>query len=66
MEHVKVNLKSKTRIFVKIIGQKIVPFEVESTQTVVSLKAILLKIESMQTVSFLNAILLIESICANN
>ncbi|KAJ3690519.1 hypothetical protein LUZ61_019683 [Rhynchospora tenuis] len=38
IEHVKVNIKSKMRVFVKVFGEKIIPFMVESKQTVGMLK----------------------------
>ncbi|KAJ4777203.1 Polyubiquitin [Rhynchospora pubera] len=38
IEHVKVNIKSKMRVLVKVFGEKIIPFMVESKQTVGRLK----------------------------
>ncbi|KAJ3690518.1 hypothetical protein LUZ61_019682 [Rhynchospora tenuis] len=49
IEHVKVNVKSKMRVFVKLFGEKIVPFMVESKQTVGSLKEMIQDAEGIST-----------------
>ncbi|KAJ4774649.1 Polyubiquitin [Rhynchospora pubera] len=51
IEHVKVNIKSKMRVFVKVFGEKIISFMVESKQTVGRLKEM---IQDAECISFDN------------